>query len=225
MGLFGKGHEKPPKELVNEWSHKMRKEGYNLERQIKAIQREEEKTKKLLKASAKRGETESCRILAKEIMKARKVVNKLYTSKAHINSVQMSMKNQLASLRLAGALEKSTQVMTSMQALVKVPEIQATMRELSKEMMKAGIMEEMMEDTMEMADDEELDDEADEEVDKVLFELTAGVIGKAPAAVNDSLPTGELEGATGVTPSASHDDDEDEEEMDEMKARLEALRS
>lgn len=51
-----------------------------------------------------------------------------------------------------------------------------------------------------------------------------GVIGKAPAAVNDSLPTGELEGATGG-PSASHDDEEDEEEMDEMKARLEALRS
>lgn len=40
--------------------------------------------------------------------------------------------------------------MQSMQRLVRVPEIAATMRELSKEMSRAGIIEEMMEDTMEM---------------------------------------------------------------------------
>ena len=43
-----------------------------------------------------------------------------------------------ANLRIAGALEKSTQVMTSMQQLVKVPEVMATMREMSKEMMKVS---------------------------------------------------------------------------------------
>jgi len=37
---------------------------------------------------------------------------------------------------VAGALQKSTEVMKAMQSLVKIPEIQATMRELSKEMMK-----------------------------------------------------------------------------------------
>lgn len=41
-----------------------------------------------------------------------------------------------ATLRMAGALEKSSEVMKYMQQLVKVPEIQATMQELSKEMMK-----------------------------------------------------------------------------------------
>lgn len=37
---------------------------------------------------------------------------------------------------MAGALEKSSEVMKYMQQLVKVPEIQATMQEMSKEMMK-----------------------------------------------------------------------------------------
>lgn len=37
---------------------------------------------------------------------------------------------------MAGALEKSADVMRTMQQLVKVPEIQATMQEMSKEMMK-----------------------------------------------------------------------------------------
>ena len=41
-----------------------------------------------------------------------------------------------ATLRVSGALEKSTEVMKSMQTLIKVPEVMATMREMSKEMMK-----------------------------------------------------------------------------------------
>jgi len=41
-----------------------------------------------------------------------------------------------ATLRIAGAMEKSTEVMKSMQALIKLPEIQKTMMEMSKEMMK-----------------------------------------------------------------------------------------
>lgn len=44
----------------------------------------------------------------------------------------------LAVLRIAGSLQKSTEVMKAMQSLVKVPEIQATMRDLSKEMTKVS---------------------------------------------------------------------------------------
>ena len=42
----------------------------------------------------------------------------------------------LATLRIAGALQKSTEVMKAMQQLIKVPEVAATMRDMSKEMMK-----------------------------------------------------------------------------------------
>ena len=41
-----------------------------------------------------------------------------------------------AVLRISGALEQSTEVMASMQQLLKVEDISATMRELSQEMMK-----------------------------------------------------------------------------------------
>lgn len=71
-------------------------------------------------------------------------------------------------LKTTGALQKSTQVMQSVQALVKIPEVAATMRELSKEMMKAGILEEMVNDTFEsLEDQEELEEAADEEIDNV----------------------------------------------------------
>ena len=50
----------------------------------------------------------------------------------------MQMKAQAAQLRIAGSLSKSTDVMKSMQQLVKMPEIQQTMMEMSKEMCKVS---------------------------------------------------------------------------------------
>ena len=100
------------------------------------IENEKAKVTRTIKDSAKKGDVDSCRILAKEVIRAKKAVNKLYASKAQLSSVEMSMKNQLATLRVSGSLQKSSEVMKYMQELVKLPEIQATMQELSKEMMK-----------------------------------------------------------------------------------------
>ncbi|XP_058935351.1 charged multivesicular body protein 3 [Kogia breviceps] len=221
MGLFGKTPEKPPKELVNEWSLKIRKEMRVVDRQIRDIQREEEKVKRSVKDAAKKGQKDVCVVLAKEMIRSRKAVSKLYASKAHMNSVLMGMKNQLAVLRVAGSLQKSTEVMKAMQSLVKIPEIQATMRELSKEMMKAGIIEEMLEDTFESMDDqEEMEEAAEMEIDKILFEITAGALGKAPSKVTDALPEPELPGAM-----AASEDEEEEEALEAMQSRLATLRS
>uniref|UniRef100_A0A1B6DRZ4 Uncharacterized protein n=1 Tax=Clastoptera arizonana TaxID=38151 RepID=A0A1B6DRZ4_9HEMI len=217
MGLFGKNNPPDPKEQVNGWCQKIRRESNQLDRQIRSIQREEEKAKHSLKEAAKKGDKDVCTILAKEIIRSRKSVNKIHTSKAHLNSIQLQMKNQLATLRVAGSLQKSTEVMQSMQKLINLPEMAAQMRELSKEMMKAGIIEEMLEETMDVFEDsEEVEEEAQEEVDKVLWELSAGVLGRAPAAVTDSLPSTEPQQVADV---------DDPKELEEMQSRLEQLRS
>ena len=39
---------------------------------------------------------------------------------------------------MAGSLQKSTEIMQSMSKLIKVPEVAATMRDMSKEMMKVS---------------------------------------------------------------------------------------
>lgn len=139
-----------------------------MDRQVRAIRNEEEKVKRTLKQAAAKGDKETCTILAKEIVNSRKATNRIYMSKAHLNSIQLQMKNQLATLRVAGSLQQSTEVMQAMQNLVRLPEIANVMREMSKEMMKAGIIEEMLDETMESVDEsEELEEEVQSEVDKV----------------------------------------------------------
>lgn len=51
--------------------------------------------KRSIKDAAKKGQKDVCVILAKELIRSRKAVSKLYASKAHMNSVLMGMKNQL----------------------------------------------------------------------------------------------------------------------------------
>ncbi|XP_055692923.1 charged multivesicular body protein 3 [Lutzomyia longipalpis] len=220
MGLFGKSSQRDPKEQVNEWSAKLRKESHQLDRQIRGIQREEEKVKRALKEAAKKNDRDTCTILAKEIIRARKAVTRIYTSKAHLNSVQLQMKNQLATLRVAGSLQKSTEVMAAMQSLVRLPEVAGVMREMSREMMKAGIIEEMMEETFESIEDtEEMEEEAQGEVDKVLWELTEGKLGDAPLPPTANVAKEEVPAA------AAEEEEENEEELQEMQSRLQALRS
>lgn len=66
---------------------------------ILAIQREEDKVKRSLKDAAKKGDKGVCTILAKEVVRARKAITKIHTSKAHLNSIQLQMKNQLGKNR------------------------------------------------------------------------------------------------------------------------------
>ncbi|EOD31511.1 hypothetical protein EMIHUDRAFT_253522, partial [Emiliania huxleyi CCMP1516] len=81
---------------VNKWKKEMRSESRKLDRQILKIQREEEKIKRSVKEAAKRGDTASCKTYAKEIVRSRKAVTRLHTSKAQMNSVVMQMQNQMS---------------------------------------------------------------------------------------------------------------------------------
>lgn len=94
------------------------------------------------------------------------------------------------------------------------------MKNLSKEMMKLGLLNEMVEDTMsDVLGGEELEEKAQAEVDKIIFELTNGAMGQAPDAVTDTLPAG-VEVNAGLEEEAEKTADD----LEEMRARLEAIR-
>uniref|UniRef100_A0A915K4Y7 Charged multivesicular body protein 3 n=1 Tax=Romanomermis culicivorax TaxID=13658 RepID=A0A915K4Y7_ROMCU len=223
MGLFGKDSSRDPKDQVREWSRKLRQEMRVLERQIYGIQREEVKVVKQIKDAAKKGDKDVCRILAKEVVRSRKATTKIYTSKAQINSVIMNINNQVSVVRLSGCLQKSAEVMKSMQNLVRVADIAQTMRELSKEMMKAGIIEEMLEDTLDSTNEENLEEESEEEVEKILNEIVKDDLVRAP-----KLPKGEIERPSTSRQATAREEKLEElpeESMEQMQERLKALRS
>ncbi|ORY49016.1 hypothetical protein BCR33DRAFT_695530, partial [Rhizoclosmatium globosum] len=168
-----------PEEQVKKWKASIRGQERELDKQIRGIETAEAKVKKDIKAAAKRNDAASCRLLAKEIVRSRKARDRLHTSKAQLNSLSMQLQQQLAVAKVAGSLKQSTDIMKIVNNLIKLPEIHNTMQEMSKEMMKAGIIGEMMEDAIDTLDEEGIEEEADKEVENILFDLTDGLLGQA----------------------------------------------
>lgn len=229
MGLFGKTPQKSPKDQCREWCGKLRKQGYLLDREVRKIETEEYKIQRDLKEAAKKGDRDVLLILAKELIRSKKAKSRIHAAKSQINSISMIIQEQMATVRMAGSLQKSTEVMKSMQSLISVQNISTTMQELSKEMMKTGIIGEMMDDAIEEAiDDEPIEEEAQAEVDKILSELnvaTGEKMAHAPSTKPAIENQAQQEASTSKQAVASQEEEEDEEDMKKMQKRLEMLKT
>eukprot|EP00039_Didymoeca_costata_P018059 m.331984 g.331984 ORF g.331984 m.331984 type:complete len:212 (-) comp16838_c0_seq1:136-771(-) len=181
--LFGQSKKPDPAEQVREWKRQINRECRSLDRQIRKIEMEEFKIKQSIKDHAKKGNTDSARVLAKGLVKSQNGKLRLHTTKAQLNSVGMTMQSQLSMMRQAKVMKQSAQVMSAMNSLVCIPEIQATMSAMAREMTKAGLIEEMQEEAFSVLDDSDVEEEAEEEVSKVLQELIGDVLD--PLKVED----------------------------------------
>ncbi|WVZ03833.1 hypothetical protein V8G54_024639 [Vigna mungo] len=80
-----------PQQLLRDWQRRLRQECRNIERQIRDIQREEKSVQKAIREAAKRNDMGSAKALAKELVRSKKTVNRLYENKAQMNSISMHL--------------------------------------------------------------------------------------------------------------------------------------
>lgn len=197
-----------------------------LDRDMAQLKQLEQKTKQYILQSSKRGQktpsqakqaAAETRTFAREFVRIRKQNSRLATSKAQLQSVQMQVNEAFSVRKIEGSLKASTGIMKAVNSLVRLPELMGTMRELSQELVKAGIIEEMVGDSL--PDDQLLegeDDEAEAEVDKVLGEILEGKLAKAKVA------DGPVEEEA---PEPEEDLEDQEATLAQMRGRLEALKS
>jgi len=214
-----------PQEQKRKCDAIIRKNVRGLDRDINNLKVTEQKTRSLILAAAKRGQKNpsqakqgnaEARLFARELIKVRTQAGRLHTSKAQLQSVQMQVNEAFSVRKIEGSLKASTRIMKDVNTLVRLPELTGSMQELSAELMKAGIIEEMVGDALpndELLDDE--DEEAETEVDKVLGEVLKGKLGTTDQQV-PQLP---------AEPEAEEEEEDREAELEQMRGRLEALKS
>jgi len=202
-----------PEERVKAWQSKLRTEQRKLDRDMRQLDQAIRQGRSQIKQHAQRGDTKSARVMAREVVRSAKQKDRLSVSKARLGSINLQLTQQLAMSKVTGSLQKSTEIMKLSNNLIKLPQVAQTMREMSMEMTKAGVMEEMMDDTLEEEADEEVEEAADAEVEKVLFEITDGKVGQLPA-VGGELPTDQVE-----------EDEDTERAMEQYREQLNGLLS
>ena len=158
-------------------------------------------------------------MFARELIRARKTTNRLVTSRAQLQSVQMQVSEAFATKKIEGSLRASTGIMKDVNHLIRLPELVGTMQELSQELVKAGVIEEMSADLLpEMTLEDEEEEAAEGEVDKVLGEILKDKIGKVGATPVDTAPAAPVE-------EEEEEEEDPEELLSKMRGRLEALKS
>ena len=204
----------------------MRANTRKLDRDLQNLKALESKTRNFIIQASKRAQRNpsqakqaaaETRIFAKELIRVRRQEQRLATSKATLQSVGMQVNEAFAMRKIEGSIKNSVGIMKDVNMLVRLPELTGTMRELSQELVKAGIIEEMVGDSL--PDNELLegeDEEAETEVDKVLSEVLKDRV-QTPAAQVPLEP---------AEPEPTQEEELGSEEMlAQMRGRLEALKS
>ncbi|OAL75618.1 SNF7 family protein [Trichophyton violaceum] len=198
-----------------------------LDRDISQLKAIEIKTKQFIVAASKRAQrnpsqaeqaAKETRIFARELIRIRKQSARLTTSKAQLESVKMQVNEAFSVRKIEGSLRASTSIMKDVNTLVRLPELTGTMRQLSLELVKAGIIEETIDSAMpedQLLEEEE--EEADNEVDKILQEILQGRL----AATGGIKPEETLHAEEPVP----EEFEDQEATLEQMRGRLEALKS
>ena len=198
-----------------------------LDRDISQLKTLDSKTRQFIVNSSRRAERNpsqakqaslETKTFARELVRIRKQSARLNTSRAQLQSVQMQVNEAFSVRKIQGSLKKSTGIMKDVNTLVRLPELSGTMHQLSAELVRAGIIEEMVDDAItdpQMLEDEE--DEADAEVDKILQEVLQGKLSQ----VQGVKPEQPLE----EEPAAEEPFEDQEATLEQMRGRLEALKS
>ena len=120
-------------------------------------------------------------------------------------------------MKSVGHLTKSTEVLSAMNSIVKNEQVRDTMREMSKEMMKSGLIEEMVSDAFDEAEGLDVEEETDAEVNKILAELAGEQMVAMPGAETHTI-------AVPAAAVAAAPEPEEDVEIDALQARLDAIR-
>ena len=170
----------------------MREQKRILNRAIREVDRErmqlQNSEKKLLaeiKTLAKKGEMNSVKILAKDLVRGRNQVTKFYEIRSQLQAIEMRLQTVKSLNSMGDAIKNVTKSMAKMNKLMNLPKLNEIMREFTRQNEQMGLTEEMMGDAVDMALD---GGETEEETDQVV----AQVLGEIGVEYGDQLESGHM---------------------------------
>ena len=236
--LFGK--RKTPQEMMREQQRLVNRSIREIDRERVALQNNEKKTIIEIKKLAKQGQIPAAKILAKDLVRTRSYITKMYTMRAELQAVSMQLTTMKTTAAMNQAMAGATKAMMRMNAKMNLPAMQKITMEFQKQSEMMGMKEEMISDTLDdMAGDDE-DEETEDVINQTLEEIGIDLgasLADVPATKTATKATAQKarpqKVAAGVGPVPSKaapqaDDDDDDaggdEDFGDLEARLNALK-
>jgi len=235
--LFGR--TVTPAERLRQHQRALAKAQRELDRERTKLEQQEKKLVADIRRSAKAGQLNACKVMAKDLVRTRRYVQKFYQMRTQLQAVGLRIQTLRSNQQMADAMRGATRAMGAMNRGLNLPQIQRIMLEFEKESATMDMKEEMMSDAVDDVMDDELEEE--EEGDKILKQVLDEIgvdlsqqLTDAPSGLAVSSPLTEAKQAValgGDSSSPSHGDSSGGgggggglSDEDALQARLDALR-
>jgi len=218
--LFGR--RLTPQEIIKEHQRTINKAIREIERERGRLQRSEGKTILDIKKAARDGQMGAAKIMAKDLVRTRKHVEKMYRMKTQLQAVSLRIQTIKSQAAMADAMRGVTKAMVRMNRTINLPSLQRIMIEFQKQSEIMDIKEETIGDTMddmfEDEDDEEAatDDIVNQVLDEIGINLGSALVDAPESKAVVTKPAQEKRAVAAVTAEASADQ--------ELQNRLDNLR-
>ncbi|KAF9451227.1 Snf7-domain-containing protein [Macrolepiota fuliginosa MF-IS2] len=158
-----------PAERLRQHQRSLAKAQRELDRERTKLEASEKKLVADIKRSAKSGQMNACKVMAKDLVRTRKYVQKFYQMRTQLQAVGLRIQTLRSNEQMAVAMRGATRAMASMNRGLNLPQIQRIMTDFEKESSMMDMKEEMMSDAVDDVMDDEEDEE--EEGDKILKQV------------------------------------------------------
>ncbi|KAF9459575.1 Snf7-domain-containing protein [Collybia nuda] len=237
--LFGR--TVTPAERLRQHQRSLAKAQRELDRERAKLEQNERKLIMDIKKSAKAGQMNACKVMAKDLVRTRRYVQKFYQMKTQLQAVGLRIQTLRSNQQMADAMRGATRAMASMNRGLNLPGIQRIMNDFEKESsmmdMKEDMMSEVVDDVMDQEEDEE--EEGDKILKEVLDEIGVNLsqqltdtptgIANLSSPLTNRQPVALGEGSGPHVPKSSDDKSASPgsggmSDEDALQARLDALR-
>lgn len=180
------GFGETPEQRLRRYKRTIDRAVREVDRERMKMQRVEQQRKNEIKKLAREGQLKSTRIAARDLVRVRNNVAKMYELRSQMQSVQMQLSAMRSSEAMTEAMRGIVGSMQLMNKQVNLPKINKILRDFERESEVLSMKQEVVDDAMDdaIADGDE-SEETEEIVNQVLDELgleKASRLGNAPAS-------------------------------------------
>merc|ERR1712038_931910 len=202
MGLTDMFKRKTPAELIRENKRMIDRAIREMDRERVKMEQQEKKVIADIKKTAKTGQMDAVRVMAKDLVRTRQHIKKFMLMRANMQAVSLKMTTMKSQHTMAQSMKGVTKAMGRMNKSMNMPQIQKIMAEFQKQSEMMEMKGEMMDDAIDDAmDDGETEEDTDMLVGQILGELgieMANELNKIPET-GTSVPQTQVPASTEQT--------------------------
>ncbi|KAJ3079316.1 hypothetical protein HDU99_011002, partial [Rhizoclosmatium hyalinum] len=142
------GPRKTPAQKLKEHQRALNKAVRDLDKERTKLEAQEKKLIADIKKSAKANQMNACKIMAKDLVRTRRYIQKFYGMRTQLQAVGLRMQTMSSNQAMADAMKGVTKAMRGMNKNMNLPELTKIMMDFEKESDMMDMKEEMMNDAI-----------------------------------------------------------------------------